>query len=222
MYNTNECIIVFIIIVALMLIYFYTPPRIEIDVQGRAWSVIESYENSTEAAEMLSRLHERMLTFMRYLKFKYHIDETEDVIAQEGAAHNVGSQDVQKILHALLDNYNPDVFYENDPRYSNDTSYTINKGDSMYICLRKKDQPATLEDEELVFFVMIHECAHIGNYNGWGHDDRFWTVFKFLLHEAVLAGVYHPIDYEKYPADYCGLKVYYQPLNDRGLPNLWE
>lgn len=198
------------------------PSRINITVDTRAWSVIESYHNSTDAAKLLSRLHGRMITFLRFLKNKYHIDETDDIIFSEGPAHVVGSDDVRKIVGSLLDNYNPDVFYENDPRFSSDTSYTINKGDSVYVCLRKKDQPNQLESEDLIFFVMIHECAHIGNYNGWGHDDRFWTVFKFLLHEAVLAGVYTPIDYEREPQYYCGLKIYYAVLNDKSLPNLWE
>jgi len=79
-----------------------------------------------------------------------------------------------------------------------------------------------LEDIETVFFVMLHECAHIANYNGWGHDTRFWTVFKFIIHEAVLAGVYTPIDYAKHPKEYCGISVYYQPLFDDALSNLWQ
>jgi hypothetical protein len=211
-----------IVLLVILLIYYYTPPLTEVVVKGRAWSVVESYPNNTEAAKLLSRVHERMLTFLRHLRIKYHVDETDDVIAAEGGAHRVGSEDVQKIVNTLLDNYNPDVFYENDPRYSSDTSYTINKGDSLYVCLRKRDNPNLLEDENLTLFVLIHEAAHIGNYNGWGHDDRFWTVFKFLLHEAVEAGVYEPVDYELHPQVYCGLKVYYLPLFDRGLPNLWE
>jgi hypothetical protein len=161
-----------------------------------------------------------MIKLLRALKEKYHVDETDDVIAEEGPGHVVASDDVLTIVHTLLDNYNPDVIYENDPQYSSDTSYTINKGSSMYVCLRKRDQPHLIEDEDLTFFVVLHEAAHIANYNGWGHDDRFWTVFKFLIHEAVLAGVYTPVDYEKRPQDYCGLNVFYQPLYDRTLPLL--
>jgi hypothetical protein len=157
---------------------------------------------------------------MRHLKSKYHIDETDETIAEEGPAHVVASDDVRTIVETLLDNYNPDAFYENDPRYSSDTSYTINKGSSMYICLRKRDTPLVIEDEDLTFFVVLHECAHIGNYNGWGHDDRFWTVFKLFLREAVEAGVYTPINYEKHPQVYCGLRVFYSPLFDNTLPNL--
>lgn len=216
MQNVEACILVGIILLVILLIWYY-PSRVSVTVANRQWSVIDTYDNNKDAAEMLSRLHERMLTFMRYLKIKYHVDQTDDVMMDK---QQVGSDDVQKIVNTLLDNYNPDEFYENDPRTSSDTSYTINKGDSMYICLRKKDNPYTLEDEELTFFVMIHECAHIANYNGWGHDDRFWTVFKFLLHEADQAGVYHPVDYGLNPQVYCGLKVYYSPLHDKSLPML--
>ena len=210
-----------LLIAVLFLIYYYTPQRVRVNVDNRAWSVVGSYDNSGEAALMLSRLHARMLKFLKFLKVKYHVDETDDIIAEEGTLHNVGSEDVQRIVNSLLDNYNPDAFYENDPRYSGDTSYTLNKGDSMYICLRKRTNPIEFEDEETIFFVMLHECAHIGNYNGWGHDDRFWTVFKFLLHEAVEAGIYKPIDYAAHPRTYCGLDIYFQPLNDDTLPNLW-
>jgi WLM domain len=218
-----------LIVVVLLLIYYYTPPRVDINVDGRKWSVVEDYENKLAAAKMLSELHDRMVIFMRYLRDKYHIDETDDVIAGSGdsmSSEGIGSSgtttsdDVNKIVDTLLDNYNPDVFFENDPRYSSDTSYTLNKGDSMYICLRKRDDPRQLEDIELVFFVMLHECAHIANYNGWGHNDRYWTVFKFILQEAVLSGVYKPIDFDKHPQVYCGLKIFYNPLNDATLPSL--
>lgn len=225
----------FIILLVIFFVYTFLPSRKEVNVDGRKWQVIDSYENSTEAAQILSRCHDKILRFMRVLKEKYHIDEPLDVAAShyDPNSHETNlipqfhgsaapSDDVQRIVETFLDNYNPDVFYENDPKYSNDTSYTMNKGDSMYIALRKKNDPTQFESEDTIFFVMLHECAHIANYNGWGHDDRFWTVFKFLLHEAVEAGIYTPIDYAKNPEPYVSIEIYYQPLHDNGLPNLWE
>jgi hypothetical protein len=158
------------------------------------------------------------------LRKKYHIDEPDDVIAAEGDAHQRAIQlpnDLYQIIDHLLDNYNPDVFYENDPRYSTETSYTVNKGDSMYICLRRKDDPTKLVDENILFFAHLHESAHIANYRGWGHENDFWAVFKFLLHEAQLCGVYVPTNYAKAPVDFCGLKVNYSPLYDASVPSLW-
>ena len=203
--------------------------------------MIESYENYRDAAKLLSSIHERTMEFLRHLRKKYHVGETEDQVRQcraripdhcveksdecplvKGSTWHgpARTEDVQNMVEALLKNYNPEVFYENDPAQSNETSYTVNKGEAMYICLRKKSDPRQFENEETIFFVMLHECAHIANYNGWGHDTRFWTIFKFLLQEAVEAGVYHPIDYAKYPQPYCSIEVYYQPLYDDGLASL--
>lgn len=233
----NNGLVGIIILLVIVVIYIYARSQVhaDVDVNGRTWQVIASYENSNEAAQILSRCHERMLRFMRALKTKYHIDEPLEIASSHydpdvhegnpiprfhGSA--APSDDVQTIVETLLDNFNPDVFYENDPRYSNDTSYTMNKGDAMYIGLRKKDDPTQFEHEDTIFFVLLHESAHIANYNGWGHDDRFWTVFKFLIHEAVEAGVYIPTDYAKYPEPYMSISIYYQPLFDNSLPNIWE
>lgn len=62
--------------------------------------------------------------------------------------------------------------------------------------------------------------AHIGNYNGWGHKQRFWQVFKFFLQEATASGIYTPRDYEKSPDWYCGLDVAYNPYFDKSVASV--
>lgn len=185
------------------------------------YNVIGSYENRQAAADLIGEAHARAIKFMRYLKRKYHIDETADQIEAEGVTHNV-PRDVYNMVDFLLDNYNPEAIRENDPKVSNETSYTINKGCEMYLCLRDKTNPARLVDINTLMFVLLHEQSHIANYNGWGHDNRFWEVFKFILHEAVLCDIYQSVDYERYPVVYCGLPIVYNPLNDPTLRNLWE
>jgi hypothetical protein len=207
-----------LLICILLILYMLYPSRTEIMIKGRNWSVIEDYDNRGQAAKNLSILHDRMIRLMRTLKHKYQIDYPVEELQ---VVRTPVSDDARTCIDTLLNNYNPDRFYENDPRVSSETSYTMNKGDSMYICLRDRKNPAILEDIDTVFFVMLHECAHIANYNGWGHDDRFWTVFKFIIHEAVEAGVYEPVDYVKHPKQYCGIEVYYQPLFDKALPEMW-
>jgi hypothetical protein len=162
-----------------------------------------------------------MINFLRYIKNKYHIDETADVIKGEGELHGGFSQDAFLIMDNILNNYNPETIYENDPRnLSGDTSYTVNKGDKMFVCVRNKDNPNKFVDYNTFVFVVLHEASHIGNYNGWGHDQRFWTVFKFILREAVNFGIYKPVNYDKYPVNYCGLEITYQPLYDKTLPDI--
>jgi len=85
------------------------------------------------------------------------------------------------------------------------TSYTLNKGELMVICLRAKFL-RTVHDFNIIFYVCIHELAHIAS-NNIGHDEEFESNFKFLLKEAIRLNLYMSVDYRKTPADYCGIKV---------------
>lgn len=92
----------------------------------------------------------------------------------------------------------------------------------MHLCLRNKNQTSVLVPENDMLFVLLHESAHIANYNDTGHSPRFWEVFKFILHEATMSGVYVPTDYHRKPIDYCGLYVDYQPLYDPTVREIWK
>ena len=89
-----------------------------------------------------------------------------------------------------------------------DTSYTINKGDLISICLRKNDAKRNdihrpFHDYNTLCFVVIHELAHIASVSE-GHNSEFIDNFRFLLREAVEMNYYNPIDYNKNPFLYCG------------------
>ncbi len=224
-------LLAFCIVMIVLIVYYNTLGNtIQVVANDRKWNVSPGYDNANSAANLLSKTHRTMIEFMRTLKKKYHIDEPTDSYLGTITDHSMGSHnavinnpnDTYNIINHLLDNYNPDVFYENDPRFSTDTSYTQDKGASMHICLRRKDDSNQLVDPGILLFVMLHEMSHIANYNGWGHERDFWIVFKFILHEAKLAGIYEPVDYSKYPIDYCGLYVNYSPYFNDDLPSLWR
>jgi len=212
-----------LIILLLLFAWYYMRRTTSIPAAGRSWQVVGKYENAQSAAELADRVHSQIIVFFKYLKKKYHIDETDDFIAGEYESHSAvvnNPNDTYKMVDFLLDNYNPDVIYENDPRFSMETSYTINKGESMHMCLRNKDDVNTLVDYETLLFTWLHEISHIANYNGWHHEPPFWVVFKFILQEAEAAGIYTPIDYSKTPVVFCGLDIPYNPYYDKSLPNL--
>lgn len=192
----------------------------------RNWYVIKDFNNHQAAAELLASVNVQMIEFMRTLRDKYHIDAPDDIAQDTSmqtsykAAIN-SPNDIYNIVGNLLNNYNPDVFYENDPRGTTETSFTIKKGESMYVCLRDKTDPTKLVDKDILLFVMLHEASHIANYRGWGHGVDFWEIFAFILHEAQLAGIYTPVDYSKTPKWYCGLLVEYNPLYDKALRKIW-
>jgi WLM domain len=190
-------------------------------VSPECWPVSPNYYNRREAARTLQRLNSRMMLFFEILRRKYHISESEDTIAEEGAAHTAGYTQKQKAhIEHLLRGYNYEVVYENDPTTSKNTSYTISKGAAMHLCLRHKDNPDGIIDEHTLFFVLLHEVAHIANYASIGHMPEFWEVFKFILGEAREAGVHEPADYSKAPVMYCGLHVDYSPYWDPAVASI--
>ena len=90
------------------------------------------------------------------------------------------------------------------------SSYTINKGELMALCLRHKNNDHTFHDHNTLQFVMIHEMAHIASISE-GHNQEFINNFRFLLREAKSFGNYEPVNYSNKPINYCGIKVTNNP-----------
>lgn len=202
-----KIIIGVVILLVILAIYKYFTRTTHVVISGERYNVIASYEDREQAAKLLSVINDNLINFLRYLRDKYKAQ---------------GSADVRAIVHSIITNYSPETIVENDPRFSMDTSYTVDKGKKILLCLRDKHAPYSVVDYNTMMFVMLHEVGgHIGNYNGWQHTTRFWTVFKFVLHEAAAFGIYAPVDYARTPATYCGMNIDYQPLNDDTLKNLW-
>lgn len=111
-------------------------------------------------------------------------------------------------IKKLKDNYSSSVLSEAaiDSRY---TTYTINKQE-MHICLRTRDINEDIYDINLLMYVVLHELAHLCNYdkNGYpiqGHGEEFRMIFKFLLTESIKIGIYEYENYNKSPKEYCGI-----------------
>lgn len=206
-----ELEVAILIILMLCIVWCITGSRRKIAVGNREWWVSAKYENAAEASILVDRIFERTMKVLNSMKKRYRV---------EGATAHAGSDDVKKIVETLLVNFNPDEIYENDPSVSKDTAITYGKGKSILLCVRERKNPNKLIDEEVLFFAVLHELSHIANYSGWGHDTRFWTVFKFVLTEAAIAGQYTPVDYSTTNIDYCGVRITYNPYLDDMLPSL--
>jgi predicted metal-dependent hydrolase len=92
------------------------------------------------------------------------------------------------------------------------TSYSVNKGEKVVLCLRAKDKDESLIDANTVTFVALHEMAHVMTLS-IGHKEEFWNNFRFLLREATKLGVYKCVDYEKEPQKYCGIEITQNPIS---------
>ena len=161
---------------------------------GKRYGIQEIFKDADIALELIAKLHNNMNSFVDKLKRKYPNDERV-IRLVKGFTH----VEIEETTEKLGDD---------------NTSFTINKGELMSLCVRKgenDDPKRPMHDYNSLCFVIIHEMAHIASVSE-GHNFEFIENFKFLLKEAVAMGYYTPIDYSKNPFLYCGkIKVTNNP-----------
>lgn len=113
-------------------------------------------------------------------------------------------------LDKLRSNYSHDILSEAviDKKY---TTFTVDKR-KIHICLRTRDANEKLYDENILMYVLLHELAHLCNYNSFGypitgHGKEFVQIFNSLVKNAIDAGVYKYVDYKNKPKEYCGIII---------------
>lgn len=99
--------------------------------------------------------------------------------------------------------FNPSAVSEGTSK-SGYTSYSVNKGESVVLCLRQPDD--SFADPNVVMYVALHELGHLAT-KEIGHPPPFWDAFRFILREAVAIGIYTKTDYAKDPKPFCGITV---------------
>jgi hypothetical protein len=145
-----------------------------------------------ESVELLAEVNIRMQRMVAYLSTKYPTDLR---------------------VQRLSKNFNPNKIVETLPT-SEYTAYSENKGEKLAFCLRQYKNAATLIDINTLTFVALHELSHLMSAS-IGHNEEFWTNFKFMLTNAVDANIYQPVNYSKSPVEYCGMSINSSPLYKR-------
>lgn len=113
-------------------------------------------------------------------------------------------------VQLLRQRFNPNNVQETS-LYESGTSYTIDKGKELRLCLRNKPNRNKHHDINLLMFVAIHELSHIMSVT-YGHNAEFQNNFKFLLEKGVECNVYSPQNYYIHPVEFCGITVNSTPL----------
>jgi hypothetical protein len=107
----------------------------------------------------------------------------------------------------------PYRFIESTPDEEH-TSSTVNKGESIHMCLRQRDGPdEDLVNENVIMFVALHEMSHIST-ESIGHGPDFWNNFGWLLKEAEALQLYQYTDFSAHPVKYCGVFITDSPRYD--------
>lgn len=99
----------------------------------------------------------------------------------------------------------PNVQIRETPSNSSYTSYSVNKGEELNLCIRSKITKKFHSINELLY-VAIHEIAHIGCPE-IGHTKLFYDINKFLLKEAMEYNIYNYVNYNARPMEYCGIQL---------------
>jgi len=105
------------------------------------------------------------------------------------------------ILHTRMTNT---IFCENISEWEY-TSYTLNKGEKMVLCLRDMDTNKLIDVNTLTY-VVIHEMAHVACPE-LNHTKLFKEIFKFFLYIAINQKIYAYVNYKNNPVRYCGMTI---------------
>lgn len=162
-------------------------------IDGKQYRV-RDMRDKQEAANLLARLRIKLTKLCDALEQKY-----PDKAQVKQLCKNFRSD--------------PSRFIEATPD-SEHTSYSINKGESIYMCLRQREGPdESLVDENIMMFVALHELAHVCT-ESIGHGPDFWNNFGWLLKEAESLGLYRFTDFSAHPVSYCGVYITDSPRYD--------
>jgi len=162
------------------------------DVDQKYYLVCD-LEDKQFAANLLAKIKKNIYMLSNHLYENYNnidnINYTEHKDAIVQLHHNI---------HRL-------VLAENS--INNDfTSFTINKGDKMVLCIRSKDLRRELYNINLLMYVVLHEMAHIGC-DEYGHTEKFKKIFAFLCNQAIELKLYQKMDFKNHPQPYCGITI---------------
>ena len=107
----------------------------------------------------------------------------------------------------------PNRFLEATPDAAH-TSYSVNKGEEIHLCLRQRGgQDEALVNENVMMFVALHELSHVAT-ESVGHGPDFWNNFGWILKEAETMGYYKYTDFQAQPVSYCGVSITDSPRYD--------
>ena len=171
----------------------YPIVEVKSTVDGQVYKV-RNLPDKQQAADLLARVRLRLKKFAAHLESSFPDKPQVKRLVQRFEASP------ERLLEAT-----PDAEH---------TSYSVNKGEKVHLCLRQRQgADESLVNENVMVFVALHEMAHTIT-DSVGHEPEFWNNFGWLLKEAEKTGVYQYQDFKAHPVRYCGTKITDAPRYD--------
>jgi len=171
----------------------YQVVYIKSNIDGKEY-LVRDLPDKQQAADLLAKVRIKLNNLKVHLEMKYP-DKPQ--------------------VKQLIQNYRDDHkrFFEATPD-AEFTSYSVNKGESIHLCLRQREKnDESLVSEDVMVFVSIHEMGHILT-ESLGHGPDFWNNFAWILKEAESIGIYKHQDFKAHPVKYCGMSITDEPIYD--------
>lgn len=150
--------------------------------------LVRNLPDNKQAANMLAQIKQNIHSLINYLN-----------------EHHEQFKEYQEYLTQLNDRIKNVVISESsdDNQY---TSYSVNKGEEIVFCLRSRVDKNKFHGLNLIMYVALHELAHVACPE-FGHTPLFKKIFSFLTTIGINIGIYHKIDFDSHPTEYCGLTI---------------
>ena len=171
----------------------YQVINVKSNIDGKEY-LVRDLPDKQQAADLLAKVRIKLNNLKVHLEMKYP-DKPQ--------------------VKQLIKNYRDDHrrFFEATPD-AEFTSYSVNKGESIHLCLRQREKnDESLVNEDIMVFVSIHEMGHILT-ESLGHGPDFWNNFAWILKEAESIGIYKHQDFKAHPVKYCGMSITDEPTYD--------
>tara|TARA_Y100000389_G_C17401902_1_gene485793 strand:+ start:421 stop:1038 length:618 start_codon:yes stop_codon:yes gene_type:complete len=192
--DATICLICFLTLLFIIYYFYYDNNRIIVKgYTGKLYSIrnrIDEFTNSSQN-DIINRLDEIIL----------RINKLCDALIKD----NYPDKERAERTKQRWDN----IVIKETHKDEKSVAFVINKGDELSVCLTNKET-GELEDINTTMFVVLHEVGHLMSVN-WGHDDEFWTNFKYILRKAQEIDIYNYTNYNNTPEKYCGISIYSNP-----------
>jgi hypothetical protein len=167
--------------------------KVRSTVDGKEYKV-RDLPDKQEAANLMATLRVKLVKLCDALEKKYPDKEQVKRMVQNFRS------DPYRFIEATPD--------------SEHTSSTVNKGESIHMCLRQREgHDESLVNENVMMFVALHEFGHVIT-ESVGHEPEFWNNFGWLLQEAEAMNLYRYTDFAAHPVNYCGVHITDSPKYD--------
>jgi len=185
-----ETILISIMII-IIYIYFFLNKKNFVSIESNTGTRYMVYNDNLnkDKANLLSIIVKQMCILKNYLIKNIDTEELKDY---------------KVYINNLNLNFNEErtIIYETDPT-SDLTSYSVNKGEELSICLKSKTS-GQLHNINILMYVVIHEMAHFACPE-IGHGELFQKIFKKFIEVAIKINIYNYDDYINQPIEYCGM-----------------